>query len=133
MASGKADRYWAQFVRSLASRAARPRTYYEAFRFGCGATEEEASETATSNATLVVAGTKTWVEDRRRVPVSSPIQVASAPDGHRTFDGFQAHANLSEDIAGPDSLLRQNSVAGTETRRTSDEPLVNGRGQRPNA
>jgi hypothetical protein len=99
MASGKADRYWAQFVRSLASRAARPRTYYEAFRFGCGATEEEASETATS----------------------------------RTFDGFQAHANLSEDIAGPDSLLRQNSVAGTETRRTSDEPLVNGRGQRPNA
>jgi uncharacterized protein YhfF len=83
MTSENADRYWAQFVQSSPSGSARPRTYYEAFRFGFGATREEASEDATSIATLVVAGTKTstaslqWVyeADRKRPPMPGDLSI----------------------------------------------------------
>src|SRR6266852_1100507 len=63
MATGNADRYWTQFVQSSSSWSERPRTYYEAFRFGSGATlgapQAEVSRVATVVGALVVAGTKT--------------------------------------------------------------------------
>jgi uncharacterized protein YhfF len=76
-------RYWAQLLRSASSESAWPRAYYEAFRFGFGAAPEEASESATSIAALVLAGTKTstaalqWVYDAegRRPPGPGDLSI----------------------------------------------------------
>jgi hypothetical protein len=38
MADVTVDRYWVQFIQSSSSWSGRPRSYYEAFRFGLGAT-----------------------------------------------------------------------------------------------
>ncbi len=82
MADGRADRYWAQFIRSLPPGAMPPPTYLEAFRFGT--TREAASEIAT----LVVAGTKTstasvkWVHDAEGRPLMKPGDLSIVLDGH---------------------------------------------------
>lgn len=84
-ADENADRYWAQFIRSSPSGSERPRTYYEAFRFGrtFGATQEEASKIATLVGSLVLAGTKTstasllWVYEAegRRLPKPGDLSI----------------------------------------------------------
>jgi uncharacterized protein YhfF len=78
-----ADRYWAQFLRSLPAGSAQPGSCYEAFRPGHGATPEEASEVATEIAALMVAGTKTstgslqWVYEAegRRPPRAGDLSI----------------------------------------------------------
>lgn len=81
--NANADRYWSQFLRSSPSGSERPRTYYEAFRFGFGPTPEEAGRIATLIGSLVVAGTKTstasvlWIHETegRRPPTPGDLSV----------------------------------------------------------
>src|SRR3989442_3817277 len=84
MADGDADRYWAQFLRSLPAGSDCPQTYHEAFRFGSGPAKGVASEVAA----LVLAGTKTstasveWaLEAEGRRPVK-PGNLSIVLDGH---------------------------------------------------
>jgi len=91
-ADENAERYWAQLIRSSPSGPKRPRTYYEAFRFGqtFGATQEEASRIATLVGTLVVAGTKTstasllWVYEAegRRLPKPGDLSIVLDGSDH---------------------------------------------------
>src|SRR6266849_4420065 len=83
-----ADRYWAQFIRSLPSASDGLRAYYEAFHFGFGTTREDGREIATQIAGLVVAGTKTsttsvkWVYEVGGKRVATPGDLSIVLDGH---------------------------------------------------